>query len=313
MNENAKMLLADSRNAFRGLHLVLGMDFEAPYGIERIKGRYTANQVVKTATAGGYVPGDLLVILTADRSRPHGWNAFRLATVTAAGGVEIDYKVPWVRDGIDNFCAKRYFEEVRKSPEAETFILWQGRQYLKKPAEKVVELVGRFDVVSAQYGSYNGQRYVDSIELRRRDSKGEKFRREIVGRVYYAGKKYPATLEDVFDQSGYYVRARRKDLKRRAAALRAEREKAAFEASDNTDKVLELEKRIRARKAEILRALEAAETAEEIAAVSESLARWKGLAGVVSDFNRFRANVAGKVYKSIADCERAYNDILGRC
>lgn len=313
MNENAKMLLTDSRNAFRGLHQVLGMDFEAPYGIEHIKGRYTVNQVIKTATAGGYVPGDLLVILTRDGGKTWGRNDFQMATVTRAGGVEIDYKTPWMDSGIDYFYAKRCFEEVRKSPEAETFILWQGRQHLKKPAEKAVELVGRFDVVSAQYGSYNGQRYVDSIELRRRDSKGEMFRREIVGRVYYAGKKYPAALEDVFDRSGYYIWARREDLKRRAAALRAEREKAAFEASDNTDKVLELEKRIEARKAEIIRALEAAETAEEIAAVGESLARWRGLAGVVSDFNRFRANVAGKVYKSIADCERAYNDILGRC
>lgn len=119
----------------------------------------------------------------------------------------------------------------------------------------------------------------------------------------------PNDAGDLIDKSGYLLRERREDLKRRAAALRAEREKAAFLAADNSAKVEELRGMIEARKNELVRQLQQATTAEAVREVEKALCSWKGLGGIMGDFERFERNSAAKKYASIEEADRVYNGI----
>ena len=117
---------------------------------------------------------------------------------------------------------------------------------------------------------------------------------------------------DWIDKSGYLLAERRDDLRRRAAALRAEREKAAYMAADNSAEVEELRGMIEARKKEIVQQLQEATTAAELKEVETALSSWRGLGCIVSDFERFERNTAAKKYGSNEESERIYNGIKER-
>lgn len=312
-------LLTVDNKALQDLHTVCGFDFCAPFGVYQIKGRYTVKQVEKIVAVDGYNTGNAVIaVCTRDTSRAaYGWSCdFQLVTIKRGGGFEIDYKTPYHHKGrgLDTFYTKGSFEEVRKLDNAETVIFAQHTEHIKKPVKMPVDLSGRFKLLQFDFCTFPAtkKRYVNRLRLQRTDASGQKFDHEIIGRVFYSGAPYAESVDQVIDKSGYLLQAGRDELKRRAAALRAEREKAAFVASDNADKVKELEKRITARKAETVKALEAATTAAELEAVEKSLARWRGFAGIVADFERFREKVEKKSFASVAACLTAYNDILKR-
>lgn len=308
-------LLADNRDALRILHDVLGFDFESPFKAAKIEGKYTVNKILQTVAAQncGNTTGAIIAVLTRDNNPYRNNKDLNLCTVTAAG-IKIDYKIPWYgnrRRTIDNFYTKKSFEEIRKTEKAETFIIWQDRQYIKKPVEKPVDLSARFKYVSHYYcySASMKEKYVNRVELRKTDEKGSKYTFEVIGRVFYAGSNYPTEINQVIDKSGYLLRDRRANLKRRAAALKAEHEKAAYNATENGGKVQELQTLIIARKAQIVKQLDAAQTSAEFEAVEKALARWRGFAGIVADFERFKEKTENKSYTSCAASDQAYNAI----
>lgn len=50
-NETIRELLSGCRTAARALNIILGVDFQRSFDAATIKGRYTVNQVIKTAAA----------------------------------------------------------------------------------------------------------------------------------------------------------------------------------------------------------------------------------------------------------------------
>lgn len=310
-NECIKTLLSAGKYGLKDLHDVLGFDFCAPFGAYIVKGRFTIKQVEKLLVADGYNTGNsVIAVCTRDTSRAaYGWRCgFQLVTIKWGSSFEIDYKTPYHHkgQGLDTFYTKGSFEEVRKSDSAETVIFAQLDKHIKKPCQRAFSLdtSERYKLLDFDYcychPREENKKYINRLHLQEIGTNGRK--------IDYKAT-YAESIDHVIDKSGYFVQLRRADLKRRANALRAEREKAKFAASDNTAKIEELQKLIDGRKQEIITALESANTSSEFEAVAGALGPYKGFAGIVRAFERLKEKDANKSYTSIEAFEREYQRI----
>ena len=315
-SENKKSLLAISRSALRGLHDLFGFDFCKPHDIMHLAGKFTVNQVNKLAASAGYGPKTEIVLLTRDTARAGFFDGdLRVVKIVGDGfKIEFSRRIPSYgrrNDPFGHFYRKGDFENLRKRDSADTWIILQAREHLSFPAELKLDLSERFKLGKADMSFYKGESYVTRVELFRRDGKGERQIYETHGNYVWEGMWKPEGVNDIFDKSGWYLRGRREDLKRRADILRSERTKAAYLNTDNGDKVKELKAMIDRRKAEIVAQLMAAETSKEIDAVHDALG-WRGLYSIVSDFESFKEKTEGRKYSSIEDSDRAYNAIKNK-
>ena len=315
-SENKKSLLAISRNALRGLHDLFGYDFCKPHDILHLSGKFTVNQVCRLAASAGYGLKTEIALLTRDTERT-GFFDGDLRVVKIIGDsfkIEFSRRILFygrINDPFGHFYRKRDFDDLRKRNTADTWIILQAREHLRFPAEPKLDLSERFKIGKADMSSYKGESYVNRVELFRMAGKGEKQIYETHGNYLWAGMWKPESVYDIFDKSGWYLRGKREDLKRRANILRKEREKAAYLNTDNADKVKELQALIDRRKAEIVAQLAAAATSKEIDAVRDALG-FRGLYGIVSDFETFKEKTEGRKYSSIEDSDRAYNAIKSK-
>ena len=117
---------------------------------------------------------------------------------------------------------------------------------------------------------------------------------------------------DCFDKSGYLTYDRRENLRRRAQALREERAKAAYLASDKQqEQIEELCGLIAVRQMELVEALTVANTSQDFKAIAKAIGEygWNTFSGIVSDYETFCEKTRNKSYPSIEDSDRAYNKI----
>lgn len=317
MFEKKKELLSVHPHALRGLHNIFGFDFQQPHDVLYMAGNYTVKKIEKAAAAAGYGEESAIVLLTRSNSR-RAWNRDFSVVEIKNGKAETDFSdavrasfnyqlIPF-----DYFYCKGSFEEVRKDAGAETYVFFQKREYMKKPEKKPVDYSQRFHLAQVRYSwdSNMTKKYVSSLELYETTTDGKrKVEYGERSRYYAALSDRPEDAGEWIDKSGYLLRDRREDLKRRAAALRAERAKAAFMAADNSAKVEELRGMIEARKNELVQQLQQATTAEAVREVEKALGTWRGLGGIMSDFERFERNSAAKKYASIEEADRVYNGI----
>lgn len=309
-NEAMKTLIQDNKHAMQDLHTVFGFDFCAEFDAWKIDGAYTVRKIEREAEKRGYTTGNsVIAVCTRSERIRNRW--YHLVTVEPGGGVCIEHKTPYHSDGqrLDYFFTKTDFNDNRKAADAETVVIVQKRDNLKRPTPRKINPFGRYKLLNFTFYHTNGKRYVDEIKLQELDGSKATLTYEIIGQWFNGSKKYPETIEQVIDSAGYLLNARRDDLKSRAAALKAEREKAAYNATDNASKIAELSGLIAERKRAIVKALEDANTAEELFAVYDSLSNWKGLLHVVSNFECLVRDDSNKEFKSVEQFTRAYNEI----
>ena len=315
-SENKKKLLALSRNALRGLHDLFGYDFCKPHEILYLSGRFTVHQVNKLAAASGYGLKSEIVLLAHDKARAGCWDGdLRVAKIVGDGfKIEFSRKIPYyqgLRDPFGAFYRKANFESLRKKDTVEAWIILQSREHLRAPAESKLDLSERFKIGKADMSCYKGESHVNRVELFRLAGKGERQVYEVHGNYLWTGMWMPESVYDIFDKSGWYLRGKREDLKRRANLLRAERAKAAYLNTDNAEKVDELQELIDRRKEEIVTQLMNAATSKEIGAVRDALG-WRGLYEIMSDFESFKEKTEARKYSSIEDSDRAYTAIKNK-
>lgn len=317
MFEKKRELLSVHPHALRGLHNIYGFDFQQPHTVLYMAGNYTVKKIEKAAAAAGYGTDAEIVLLTRSNGR-RAWNRDFSVVEIRNGKAETDFSdavrasfnyqlIPF-----DYFYCKGSFEEVRKDADAETYVFIQKREFLKKPEKKPVDFSQRFHLAQVRYSwtSNGSKKYVSSLELYETTTDGKrKIEYGERSRYYAAFSNRQEDTGELIDKSGYLLQERREDLKRRAAKLRAERAKAAFMAADNSAKVEELRGMIEARKNELVQQLQQATTAEAVREVEKALCTWKGLGGIMSDFERFERNSAAKKYASIEEADKVYNGI----
>lgn len=313
MKQNAiETLLAVDNKALQDLHAACGFDFCAPFGVYQIDGRYTVKQIEKIVAEDGFDSyEDVIAVCT--RNKLSDWNFdFQLVTIER-GNVNIDHKTRYHDKGrgLNHFYTKNNFNEIRKNEDAETIVFAQHKKYIKKQTEKMIDLSARFEFQNfdVYYSPSENKHYINRLHLQRTDASGQKFVYEIIGRTVYSGSFCVESVDQIIDKSGYLLLARRDELKRRAAALRAERKKAAFVATDNTAKIEELQHLIDERQKELVKALETATTAAELKKVYDALSVFNGFISAVGNFERLKENDARKSYDGIDDFTRAYTEI----
>lgn len=324
--EIIQTLTAINKYTPRAVHDNFGIDYNKPFFGASINGRFTVNQILKQIRAAEIDPAEAVnIILIRDTSRigwRKGWYA---VTISAAGRVDIEHRDKYyssdttrTKAGFDWFFRKADFEDLRKDEDAAAVIISQRREDTHKPEPKTLDRAGaveRYKLIEIQYAleSHGGRRYVHEITIQRRTDAGTRENIPSHGQIIYSNSFRPGDVAEVIDKSGYLTRERREELKRRARALKAEREKAAYIQTDDAEKVKELETLFEAKKAEVARALQTARTWDEMKAAAAMIEDYKtGLKWAAYDLDRYKQNTAGKKYKSIEAATAAYNAIRAK-
>lgn len=311
-------------NLFRKLHYVFGFDYNKPFDSVLIVGRFTINNVKK---AVDHDSTKTTVVLVQGIGFYEG--LIRCVIVNNdSGGFSIDVNerlCPWAvgqyQYSFDTYSRKADFEDERKN-NRQALVISQENKYLSGTGYP-----SRRDALSDNTERFkpghviNGVnmagtiQYISQVDFSPVHSHGEKYNYQSHGQVIYSRdiEKYPKTVLDVFDRSGYYVFDRRENLKRRAAALRAQREKTAFVNNDYTKEVKTLE----TLKKEALTALftkaAAANNHDELLNFARGIDNYSnGIAWTVHAHELFIERITEKKYSSLAEARRAFNGIVDK-
>lgn len=221
-------LLTMNPKSLQFLHHARGFDFCKPYEIHRIDGRFTFNQVKKL------IPNDhiaaLLVCWDDSKMRYARTDELIYVTLTETGfdAERHDFVEYWdyrrTKKGemsIDYRYGKGDFEERRKKAAKHCYVIHQYRDYMCIPSHSVpIENDTRFTFRISHNDLYIHRKGYNEKEYHYNSTSTR------------SGRTLPAAC---IDKSGYLIDRRRADLYCRAAALKAERAKAAADVADYTD------------------------------------------------------------------------------
>lgn len=297
----AAAILAINPAIFKGLHIKLGFDFQQPLTIRRIPAPFTIKKAWKLAGADHDPTTSTAAIIMRDTGNT--WGIYRDLHMTpiTADNLRDDYddhmsyslgRAHGYKTAFSNFYAKGSFHDLRKSPTCEAWIIAQCNDLLKPWTEPTR----------------------DWTERQRDMAPGE---HPQPCRVYYANRR-PVYL---IDKSNYRLDARREDLKRRAAKLRADRQKAAADAATAATaarRFNDLLTAFSAAKHRIIDALVNVDLLTGPAAVTEleTIGKaigeyaWKGLSGAARDINQFADAARDNKFTTPARYDAAYNAIV---
>ena len=227
------------------------------------------------------------------------YKRFSVVRVVDIDNVSVDQKIYRYFRGdtrLETLYRKGDFNDMRKLEGGAAYILAQSKEFITPVKQiddyiKSIDYSARFvDLQNYQACSFSGHTEpFNRIQLMLTDNTCRTFN--------YHGKG--ADLNAIIDKSGYLVGIKRDNLQRRAAALRAERDQAAFSATDNASILKGLRERLTALKQELAAQLVQAETSDQICKVAKSIRYFDGLEGAFSDFERIAEKDAAKSYASI--------------
>ena len=287
---------------FRGLHIKLGFDFEQEITIERIPAPFTIKKAWKIIEADHTPATSTAAIIMRDTGNT--WGIYRDLHMTpiTADNLRDDYddrmsyslgRRHGYKTVFSDFYAKGCFHDLRKSPTCEAWIIAQRNDLLKPWTEPARDWTERQrDMTSGEYMQH---------------------------RTYY--NNAPAAI--LIDKSNYRIDNRRFDLKRRAAKLRADREKAAADVATQASAEIRYWKlcaELYNAKQRVIKALTAIDlecvtsaTVENLRAIAKAIGEYSysnGLSAAAAYINDFEHNTREKRYSSPDKYDEAYNRII---
>jgi len=314
--------ISKHNNLFRKLHYVFGFDYNKPFDSVLIEGRFTINNVKKAVNHDSTKTTVVLVQGTT------GFNegSIRCAIVNNdSGGFSIDinerlcpWSVGYFQLSFDTYFRKGDFEVDRKN-NLQALVISQENKYLSgtgypSTRDALSDNNERFKPGRVINGANMAGtiKYISQIDFYPVHSHGEKYDYHAHGQVIYSQdiEKYPKTVLDVFDRSGYYVFDRRENLKRRAAAARAEKQKAAVISRDFSKELRELEKLRENALALFASKAATVRTTEQLDYFNKKIDGYiDGLRWIMFDNDQFIDRVNNNKYSSIEKAAAAFNDI----
>lgn len=241
----SREILKINPGTLRTIHNIFGIDYNKPHAVLRMEPPSTRAAIRKAATENGYPAAEAVILIHRTGGKWYWGKSdekrFYLFTIDAAGGLDNPkrsgyggYYSDVIGNSVDD-ASKGDFDKFRRDP-CEVYVILQNDEHKTKKGEYTkVNAATRYKLIDTtkNYGDVSAWIMQDR-------SSGEK---TIISRCYwYSGdKKHSEQLEDVLDKSGYYIRDRRENLKKRAAALRAERAKTSYSAQDTDADVEEIE------------------------------------------------------------------------
>jgi len=304
-NTILKELLQQETQALKVLHNAELYDFTKDFTILKHDGRFTVAALEKEAAAAGHTADDSIIMCYTTGRK---WDPDRLYMykLTGAGKFEVEYKIYKYTTGraycrIDDFYCKRQLDDVRKQEEGlTTYIICQKKENQAAENPHPVDLANRFILKKFDtYRKSTGGEYIDRVYLRRTDDAGSAYTYHDRGTFIYESRFTNTAINEIIDKSGYIIDRKRDELRRKAAALRADRARAAYLETDNTNIIKELDSLFTETKNAIIEELTQATTAEALKKVSDKLDRWRGLAGIADDLERLKAADEARKYSSV--------------
>lgn len=275
MKHNAlKNLLTNNKNVMRALHTGFGFDFEADMLVVHLGEPFTANKIAKILRADGYDTTREFVtaVLVKD---PRRENVYRYARLQLGSFDVTRIKGMYFDTGLDNWIRKGDFEAERKKT-TDAFVISQRAELVKLPtAGKYTP--GAWDRFKMVGHSRIGDGRGTTWEYYRADLK------KLLGTgdcIEYKLRAYTNDAGDFIDKSGYLVEDHRADLKRRAAALRADRERAEYMAADYSADIKKMLNAAQAMKNEAAAALASVTDPADVKALADIIDRYTGVYGV---------------------------------
>lgn len=301
-----KKLLTIDKNAGRALHEVFFIDFNKPFNAYEIAGKFTINQILKAIEKDGYnVYNSTIIALTTNVK--YRENRIFAATISGLNAIDIDYKFykSDIPSKLDNYGTKGSFNDYRKESGITTFVVCQEEKNLAHMSGHNPDLTQRFDYIASSITYKNTECrdfYISEVHLVRRDDNGSSY---FLGgwrnRYYFGnGSRCYKEVSEIIDKSGYLLTDKRENLKRKAEALRKDRAKKAYQETNNAERIQELKKAVFDKKDYFAKALQAATTAEEVAAITDKLWKFNGLQGLFKDFEFIAEKDSEKAFSSVA-------------
>lgn len=294
----------------KALHNVFGIDWKKPAAVVRFDAPPTKAAVLKAAEEI-QIPAPAVVLYHRTRWSEYDKTRFYAFTVSESG---VDNpKIPNrenTGDALHDTWAKKHFDEWRKDPreDATVYAVYQAKRDRSNPGTigKPNEYT-RYTITATETGFYNhGPR---AYMLRPAD-RNKNTAAATINYYFRDGKEQHDQPEDILDRSGYYVRDRRENLKRRAAALRAEREKAAYNAQEtaaDVETVTAAADALRNYAAGLL--LDPDMHRAAVAASALNINGWY-FSDAISDALKFKRRSESHEYKSATDAEKAKSRVL---
>lgn len=321
-----EIITATAPHVLRSINAETGINWMKPFTIEKLTGNYTTRKIENMAAAAGYNNNDDLIILLT-RDTANKWRTELNIVTIEAGKVNIDHDhcgsgSIYTNAGIyksspySAFYRKADFEETRKKTTAETYIIMQKAADTSIKGGKHRDIIaanGRYKLIEEKkHGDGHGNTYTGAITLQRTYDHGSRIEYKAnPGRYINVSTMWkPASAAEMIDKSGYLLRARREDLKRRAAKLKAEKAAKAYRATDDREKVEEIRGMIANMKKAIIKKLEAANSYDEVSAVHTMIDRYPdGLKWIVNSFETYEEKTTNKAYTSIEAANATYTKL----
>lgn len=281
---------------FRGLHIKVGFDFEAPITIKRITAPFTIKKAWKAVEPANPYTNTAAIIMRD--SRPNYYNHTPRVIPITADGIRDDFhdmsyykydREHHYNNVFDYICRKGDFNDLRKLDTCEAFIIVQHNNFIQKPVTHETDWTQRQPHMTP--GTHEQRR---------------------PGYSYYN----PYTI--IIDKSNYRVDLIREDLKRRAAKLRSDREKAAADLATRntaTERMNTITDHFNAAKRRIINAINAATPTDtaHINSINNAIDKYSiGIRWIVFDIERFNENATGNKYTSPDKYNAAFNSIISR-
>lgn len=307
-NRTIKALLKEERKALQFLHAGYGFDFESPFFIKKIKGKFTFNMVKKAIEeklSGDYTAAAL--IKPAQR-----WNHPERLHIINIGSCRFErperQQLKPYNYNIDDFYSVGDFEETRKNQTESVYIIAQNNDFLKHPRPQKIDYTARYKINNGGIrtcGDQHGHTWIDKIGLIPPHGERYVICYEPFNCFYHSERIAAGTdINNFIDKSGYLIRQKRHDLLTRAKQLKAERDKAALLKADFTAREKELKEKLNRAKAflsDLVLKTNSSDGAELIAKASNYMRQvfWKW------------ERIAGKddYFSSIAQKEKYLDDI----
>lgn len=302
-------LLKINRGTLRAVHNMTGIDWNKPHQILKLYPPFTRHTIRKAAAEAGYAAA-LALVLLYDKNPRFYCDKNRLTVFYIDAGESLENPNTMHHCGnpgnaLDDAYSKGQFDEIRKRPSSAAFVILQNDEdhAEKKPADRTPDPWTRYTARRRSCG-YANHILFDLYPVKSNAPAA------VADYGFYKDWKNP---ESPLDAGGYYKADKIRNRKRRAAALKAEREKAAYMEQDtaaDVETVTAAADALRSHVARLLTSDDMSHAAEAASAVNiYGFYFWEALA----DSARFAAWSADHKYKSAsaaaADREKILEEI----
>lgn len=310
MNEHKKSLLKENKNALQYLHKAHGFDFEKEIFIGSIAGRFTLKTVSDYITeniGAGFVAALLI--------KPDATNHFKKLHHASIknGRFEIEkYRgISFYKYDIDHFFAVKDFEEVRKHKTERVFIIAQKHEFILTPKLEIkIESETRYKIEDVRKcGDGRGNLWINEIKLTPTTGINESAVLKPYS-TFYASETKSKNINDFIDKSGFILRFRRMELKRRALELKTKRDAETLKNTDFSKEIKNIENKIASVKSFFVKKIESVQTSEDARAVDEISRKFRYLFVDLKNLNESNFGSVERKTNHIKNIEKQIEEIL---